>query len=341
MAKKFSNDKNSLEQLLIRVKDGLAQNKAKACQFLLVFALVLLAIWLIRAKMTGADSALTVADGIRATATEPKQLADAAATFKGETAAALYVDAGEAYLNLGLNEIARKKTNSRAAENDPEAAALDPSVNFAEAVKAFDAAFGLGSADLKARAAFGAGAAQEALATVAADDAAVDAAVEAAKAQYAKVAEVSASSPYCEAAAERLAALDRAVAVDYLKAAAKKFRELPTPPEKAESILTGDGVFTPGETTNVGEFDLNADEPATDAAPAAEETPAEATPATEEAATDATPATEEAATDATPATEEAATDATPATEETATDATPATEEAATDATPATEEAPAE
>ncbi|MBQ9800878.1 MAG: hypothetical protein IJO40_13210, partial [Thermoguttaceae bacterium] len=106
MAKKISNDKNSLEQLLIRGKDNLAQNKAKAVQFLLVFVVVLLAIWAIRAKMNGSDSALTAADRARATATEPKQLADAAATFKGETAAALYVDAGEAYLNLGLNEIA-------------------------------------------------------------------------------------------------------------------------------------------------------------------------------------------------------------------------------------------
>ncbi|MBQ5788826.1 MAG: hypothetical protein IIW01_00930 [Thermoguttaceae bacterium] len=280
MAKKISNDKNSLEQLLIRGKDGLAQNKAKAGQFLLVFVVVVVAIYGIRALISGGDSALTVADGVRATATEPKQLVAAAAGFKGETAAALYVDAGEAYLNVGTTEIARKKANSRAAENDPEAAALDPSVNFVEAGKAFAAAFGIGSAELKARAAYGAGAAQEALASVAADDAAVDAAVEAAKAQYAKVAELCASSPYCKVAAERLAALDRAVAADYLKATAKKFRELPTPPEKAESILTGDGELTPGETTNVGEFELNADEPATEtteeaATEATEEAPAE------------------------------------------------------------------
>ena len=291
MAKKISNDKNSLEQLLIRGKDGLAQNKAKAGQFLLVFVVVLLAVWMIRAKMTGGDSTLTAADRARATATEPKDLVAVAENFVGETAAALYADAGEAYLNVGTTEIARKKANSRAAENDPEAAALDPSVNFGEAVKAFDAAFGLGSAELKARAAFGAGSAQEALASVAADDAAVAAAVEAAKAQYAKVAEACASSPYCESAAARLAALDRAVAVDYLKATAKTFRELPTPPEKAESILTGDGELTPGETTNVGEFDLNADEAPADEAPAdeapAEEAPAEAAPAEE-----ATPAEE-------------------------------------------------
>lgn len=283
MAKKISNDKNSLEQLLIRGKDGLAQNKAKAGQFLLVFVVVVVAIYGIRALISGGDSALTVADGVRATATEPKQLVAAAAGFKGETAAALYVDAGEAYLNVGTTEIARKKANSRAAENDPEAAALDPSVNFVEAGKAFAAAFEIGSAELKARAAYGAGAAQEALASVAADDAAVDAAVAEAKAQYAKVAEACASSPYCKVAAERLAALDRAVAVDYLKAAAKKFRELPTPPEKAESILTGDGELTPGETTNVGEFGLNADEAPAEEAPATEAAPAEEAPAAEAA----------------------------------------------------------
>ena len=281
MAKKISNDKNSLEQLLIRGKDGLAQNKAKAGQFLLVFVVVVVAIYGIRALKNGGDSALTAADGARATATEPKQLVAAAANFKGETAAALYIDAGEAYLNLGTSEIARKKANSRAAENDPEAAALNPSVNFGEAVKAFEAAFAFGSAEMKARAAFGAGAAQEALASVAADDAAVDAAVAAAKAQYAKVAEVCASSPYCKVAAERVASLDRAVAADYLKAAAKKFRELPTPPEKAESILTGDGELTPGETTNVGEFGLNADEAPAEEAPTTEAAPAEEAPATE------------------------------------------------------------
>lgn len=288
MAKKISNDKNSLEQLLIRGKDNLAQNKAKAVQFLLVFVVVLGAIWAFRALATGGSAELTQADAVRNSAQTPQELVAAASGFVGETAAALYADAGEAFLSQGQNEIARKKANSRAAENDPEAAALDPSVNFGEAVKAFDAAFGLGSADMKARAAFGAGAAQEALASVAADDAAVDAAVEAAKAQYAKVAEVCASSPYCESAAARLAALDRAVAVDYLKATAKTFRELPTPPEKAESILTGDGELTPGETANVGEFGLNADEPATEAAPAEE------TPATEEAPAEETPAAEAA-----------------------------------------------
>ncbi|MBR4832964.1 MAG: hypothetical protein IKU86_01350 [Thermoguttaceae bacterium] len=180
MAKKISNDKNSLEQLLIRGKDGLAQNKAKTLQFVGVFVVVLLAIWVVRSGVLSGDSALTAADAVRATATEPKDLVAVAENFVGETAAALYADAGEAYLNAGLGEIARKKANSVAAKNDPEAAALDPSVNFNEAIKAFGAAFGIGSADLKARAAFGAGSAQEALASVAADDAAVDAAVEAA-----------------------------------------------------------------------------------------------------------------------------------------------------------------
>jgi len=292
MAKKISNDKNSLEQLLIRGKDNLAQNKAKAVQFLLVFVVVLGAIWAFRALATGGSAELTKADAVRNSAQTPQELVAQASDFVGETAAALYADAGEAFLSQGQNEIARKKANSRAAENDPEAAALDPSVNFGEAVKAFDAAFGLGSAELKARAAFGAGAAQEALASVAADDASVAAAVEAAKAQYAKVAEVCASSPYCESAAARLAALDRAVAVDYLKATAKTFRELPTPPEKAESILTGDGELTPGETANVGEFDLNADEPAAEEAPAEEAPAAEATPAEEAPAAEAAPAEE-------------------------------------------------
>ena len=275
MAKKISNEKNSLEQLLIRGKDGMAQNKAKTLQFVGVFVVVFLAIWVVRSGVLKGDSPLTVADAVRNSAQTPQELAAAAAGFKGETGAALYADAGEAFLSQGQSEIARKKANSRAAENDPEAAALDPSVAFNEAVKAFDVAFVGGSAELKARAAFGAGAAQEALASVAADDAAVDAAVAEAKAQYAKVAEVCASSPYCKVAAERVASLDRAVAADYLKAAAKKFRELPTPPEKAESILTGDGELTPGETTNVGEFELNADEAPAEEAPATEATPAE------------------------------------------------------------------
>lgn len=282
MTKKIANDKNSLEQLLIRGKDGLTQNKAKAGRGLLVFVLVLVAIWVVRAKFTGVDSRLTAADAVRNAATDPKELADAAALFKGETAASLYADAGETYLNVGLSEIARKKANSVAAKNDPEAAALDPSVNFGEAMKAFDAAFGLGSADMKARASFGAGAVQEALASVAADDAAVVAALEEAKTRYAKVAEVCASSPYCEAAAERLAALERAVAGDFYKDAANRFKNLPVPSE-TESILSGDGELKPGETPNVEGFELNADEPAVDEeateAPAEEAEAAEAAPA--------------------------------------------------------------
>ena len=297
MAKKISNDKNSLEQLLIRGKDGLAQNKAKAFQFIFVFVVVFVAIWGARSFFSGVNSELTDADAARASAQTPQDLVDAAANFKGDTAAALYLDAGEMFLAQGQEEIMRKKANSRAAENDPEAAALNPSVAFNEAAKAFETAFGLGSADLKARAAFGVGSAQEALASVAADDAAVDAALEAAKAQYAKVAEVCAKSPYCESAAARLAALNRAVAADYWKTTAKAFRELPTPPEKAESILPGDGELTPGQTTDVGEFGLNDDEtpateeaaPATDA-PAADAAPATDAPAADAPAAEATPA---------------------------------------------------
>ncbi|MCF0234490.1 MAG: hypothetical protein HUK22_05870 [Thermoguttaceae bacterium] len=279
MKKKAVNEKNSLEQFLIDSKKWFVENKTKTYQFVLVFLLVLAAILVVRANMGGSARKLNDVDAVYALADDVDTIKDATARYQnGEVGAEIQVKLGDSYLSLGSGEVQRKIANSRNASGDETAAALDPTVNFKAAVGAYEAAAAKGGAELKARAYYGVGVANESLAAVAASGE-VDAAVEAAKAAYAKVAEVCANSPYAAPAAARLAALGKGLTVDYYKAVAEQFNTLPTATE-TPSILTGNTELTPGETPEVEDFDLNDDASSDEAAPAEDAAP---TPETEAA----------------------------------------------------------
>lgn len=302
---KIVNEKNSLEQFLIRAKKWCEGNKTKAFQSVLVFILVVAAIWVVRANMNGGSSRLNGFDAAHTAATQnyfasadyapnTQVLQEAANAYpKGETGAEARVELGEAFVRAGLGDVQRKTANSKADKNDEAVAALDPNVNFNAAVAAFEEAAKLGSAEMKARAFYGAGIAKECAASVAADDAQATAALDEAKAYFEKVAASCPTSPFCEAAAKRVASLGSALTVDYYKNVANRFKNLPIPQE-TESILSGETELTPGETPAVEGFDLNADAETAEAPATQEGVATEETAPAETAAPEA-PATEEAA----------------------------------------------
>ena len=281
------DEKNSLEALLLKGKSAYEENKTKTYQYILIAVLIIVAIVAVRMKFNGASGKYNAADSAYYEATQAafagqgvadgSVLSAAAASYKNSvTGSVLNADAGDAFLGAGQQDAADKEAYSRgvkSADGETKTPA-DPSVNFNAAYEAYQAAATSSDVEVQARAYYGCGVAQEALATVAADAAAVEAAVEKAKEAYKKVAEVSADSPYCALAAKALANLERSMTLDYYKSVANAFANLPEPSE--ESILSESGdELNAGEEVGVEGFDTNDDSSETEQeAPAEEEAPA-------------------------------------------------------------------
>lgn len=268
---KKTDEKNSLETLLLKGKRAYEGNKAKTYQYLLIAVLVIVAFVAVRSKLSGASGKYNAADSAYYAATQAAfagqgivdgaVLSAAAASYKNNVAGSvLHADAGDAFLSAGQVDVAAKHAYSRGVkETDGETKVpADPSINFNAAYEAYQAAVASTDAEVRARAYYGSGVAQEALATVAADAAAVEAAVEKAKDAYKKVAEVSSDSPYCALAAKALSNLERSLTLDYYKSVANQFVNLPEP--SSESILPeSSGELTSGEQIGVEGFEMNDD----------------------------------------------------------------------------------
>ena len=294
------DEKNSLEQFLIKSKKTFEGNKSAAFQYILIVILAIVVVAMVRVKFfSGASGKLNAADSAYYQATlssfsgsgvaDGQTLLNAASAYKNKvTGDVLNAEAGDAFLTAGQNDVQAKRSYSRGVKtSDGEnKAPADPSVNFNAAYDAYQAAAKSSDLEVRARAYYGAGVAQESLASVAASDADVEAAIEKAKESYKKVAEASKDSPYCDLATKALQNLDRALTIEFYKSVADKFRNLPEPSD--ESILSGNGdELNVGEQIDVSGFETNDDsgeedvkEPqADDPAPAEEAASAEAAPA--------------------------------------------------------------
>ena len=302
---KKADEKNSLEQLLLRWKRYYDENKTKVLQFVLVFAVVVIAVTVFRSGVFKGSNKNDVVDTTYYAATQASFAgagAPDADAFAGNASAygstvtggTLHVCAGEAYVRRGLEDVAKKQRYSAGTKLEEGEKLNDPKASYASAVEEFEKAAACADADIKARAYYGQGAAQESIASVSENDEAVVAALDAAKACYEKVASASASSPYVALAKKRLESLANAATVDYYKAIAHAFVTLPDPAE-TPSITSGDNSLEVGAPVNVNEeFNLNEDNegekpaaetPAEEAAPAEETAPAEeSAPAAEESA---------------------------------------------------------
>ncbi len=268
---KKSDEKNSLEQLLLKGKSAYEGNKTKTYQYVLIAVAVVVVVWSVQSKLfSGASSKLDAADVTYYAATQAafsgqgvadgESLKNAAGAYKNSvTGSVLNADAGDAYLSAGQADIVAKQNYSRGVKStDGEVKTpADPTVNFTAAYEAFMAATSCSDSSVQARAYYGAGAAQEFMASVAGEDA-VEGAIEKAKEAYKKAAEIS-DSPYSEIASKALANLEKGLVVDYYKSIAKKFNTMPEPSE--ESILSdGADELVPGApVNNSDEFKTNDD----------------------------------------------------------------------------------
>lgn len=287
---KKADEKNSLEQLLLKGKKAYEGNKTKTYQYILIIVAIIVVFALVRSKFMGASSKYDAADAAYYSATQTsfsgqgaadgELLKGAAASYKNTLAGdVLNADAGDAYLAAGQADVVAKQAYSRGVKSsDGEVKTpADPTVNFTAAYDAYMVAANSSDAQVRARAYYGAAVAQESLASVAADDA-VEPAVEKAKEAYKKVCE-NESSPYYAPAVKALANLERALTVDYYKSVAKKFTTLPEPSD--ESILSeNNDELKPGEEVKVSDFETNDDsaesEENVDAEKSEEVAPAEA-----------------------------------------------------------------
>ena len=259
---KKADEKNSLEQLLLRWKKSFQENKAKSVQYVLVVALVVVVVALFRFNVFNGSDKWAAADGAYYSATQnafagaglpdAETLASVANAYKSSNlGASMHADAGSAYLLAGLNDVAGAKARSRGVKSQDENQTFDPKAKFQAAVDEFSLASTTNNPDVQARAYYGGAVAWESKASVAAVDAEVEASLQSAKELYQKIVDMTSATPYAALAKERLVSLERPLTLDYYKAIAKNFVELPEPAD-AESILP--------EGAKPGEGDLNADE---------------------------------------------------------------------------------
>jgi len=262
---KKADEKNSLEQLLLRWKDSYNANKSKTYQFVLVFAIVVLVVMFFRVnlfsrsdKMSQVDNAYYVATspafaGAGAVNTAP--LVQVADSYRGKSISfVLYAEAGEAFLLNGFADVAAKKAHSRGVKGEAELA--DPLINFNSAYESFTNAEKSEDTIIKARAFYGSGVAQEALASISAKSEDVDMALQKAREAYEQV--LTFDSPYRALASDRMVALESGVTLDFYKSVAQNFVTLPEPSE-TESILSGNDALNPNDPINVEGFSTETD----------------------------------------------------------------------------------
>ena len=197
-----------------------------------------------------------------------RQLADQ--YNSGDIGAQARIALGEGQLNQADSQVAQKRANSKAQYNDEAVAALDPAASYNEAIATLKEVADSSMAkdpSFTARALFGVATAEEGLAAIAADDAAVDTALASAKADYQKIVSSFVATPYAERAQERINMLDAPMTVAYYRQSADQFRNMPVPPARpADESILPEGTHDNLDPSDDRAFEATRDIPATDAA---------------------------------------------------------------------------
>ncbi|MBO7678205.1 MAG: hypothetical protein J6S75_00905 [Thermoguttaceae bacterium] len=196
-----------------------------------------------------------------------RQLAD---QYKsGDIGAQARIALGEGQLNQADSQVAQKRANSKAQYNDEAVAALDPATSYNEAIATLKEVADSSMAkdpNFTARALFGVATAEEGLAAIAVDDAAVDTALASAKADYQKIVSSFGATPYAERAKERIEMLDAPMTVAYYRQSADQFRNMPVPPARpADESILPEGTHDNLDPSDDSAFEATKDIPATDA----------------------------------------------------------------------------
>lgn len=293
---------NSLEKLLVSTGNYLKENREKCMQTLLLILVAVAAVIFLRTFFYGKpkkfqqdfDQAYAISSqqammtGLPSV--EPYDTL-AAHYNRGDAGAEVRVNAAEAVVKIGQNQVERKKAAGRAGKAAADVIAMNPEATFNDAIKRFEEVTSPQMAvdpDLAARALYGLASAWENLAAVTAGDDEVNVKLDTARGIYQRVVDEFAETPFANQARTRLAELDAPLTREFYKKSAADYVAMPVPEEikPEESILPeGSGELDPNAKVGSEDFSLEGDEvapPAEDAAPAEPE----AAPAEEAAPVD-------------------------------------------------------
>ncbi|MBQ6620140.1 MAG: hypothetical protein IJH68_08350 [Thermoguttaceae bacterium] len=292
---KHEREKNSLEVWLLKFIQQCKTNRQLVLQYVLIILVAIAAVIFVRyftgrknlAQRRLDDAYYQASSGGMFGSVDPalaavgyRQLAD---QYKsGDIGAQARIALGEGQLNQADSQVAQKRANSKAQYNDEAVAALDPAASYNEAIATLKEVADSSMAkdpSFTARALFGVATAEEGLAAIAADDAAVDTALASAKADYQKIVSSFVATPYAERAQERINMLDAPMTVAYYRQSADQFRNMPVPPARpADESILPEGTHDNLDPSDDSAFEATKDIPATDAADApADEAAADAT----------------------------------------------------------------
>ena len=296
--KKPVQEANSLENLLVSTGTYFKEKREKCLQILLLILVAVAAIVFLRTYIYGKpqkfqqdfDRAYTLSSqqammtGLP-TAAPYDELA--AHYTRGNAGAEIRINAAEAVLKIGQNEVERKKSASQIGRASADVIAMNPEETFSDAVKRFETVTDASMATdpvLAARALYGLASAWENLASVTAGDDEVNVKLDTAKVAYQQIVTLFSKTPFAPRAEARLAQLDEPLVREFYKKSAAEFVAMPVPEEikPAESILP----------ENAGELDPNADVKGEDFSLEEGEAPAAEEDAGEEPAESAAPADE-------------------------------------------------
>ena len=192
---------NSLEKLLISTGDYLKENREKCLQTLLLILVAVAAVVFLRTYFYGKpkkfqqdfDQAYAISSqqamltGLPSV--EPYDTL-AAHYNRGDAGAEIRINAAEAVLKTGQNQVERKKAASRAGRAAADVIAMDPEATFNDAIKRFEEVTSPQMAvdrGLAARALYGLASAWENLAAVTAGDDEVNVKLDTAKGGYQRI----------------------------------------------------------------------------------------------------------------------------------------------------------
>ncbi len=283
---------NSLEKLLVSTGNYFKENREKCFQTFLLILVAVAAVVFLRTYFYGKpkkfqqdfDQAYAISSqqailtGLPSV--EPYDTL-AAHYSRGDAGAEIRINAAEAVLKTGQNQVERKKAASRAGKASADVIAMDPESTFGDAVKRFEGVTSPQMAvdpNLAARALYGLASSWENLASVTAGDDEVNVKLDTAKGVYQQIVDGFAGTPFARQAKERLAKLDEPLTREFYKKAAADYVSMPVPEEikPAESILPDDsGELDPNAEVGSEDFSLEGDQV---------EAPAETEPAAGEAA---------------------------------------------------------
>ncbi|MBQ3454712.1 MAG: hypothetical protein IJG25_07580 [Thermoguttaceae bacterium] len=280
---KHEREKNSLEVWLLKFIQQCKTNRQLVLQYVLIILVAIAAVIFVRyftgrknlAQRRLDDAYYQASSGGMFGSVDPalaavgyRQLADQ--YNSGDIGAQARIALGEGQLNQADSQVAQKRANSKAQYNDEAVAALDPAASYNEAIATLKEVADSSMAkdpSFTARALFGVATAEEGLAAIAADDAAVDTALASAKADYQKIVSSFGATPYAERAQERINMLDAPMTVAYYRQSADQFRNMPVPPARpADESILPEGTHDNLDPSDDRAFEATRDIPATDAA---------------------------------------------------------------------------